>query len=156
MKDTDIDQQIRNISWSKDQLVQEKAVNELMLIPELDLRKLIDLPPNYKEYMDNAAIILATFPFVRLENVIMDLYRWLMDLNWPGAKKIMELLKSFPKVETIKYFEKAVVEAIETHDESWLDNLSYFTMFEKYNRDDFQNKELYDLLSLHEKAMWRV
>jgi len=156
MNNEDIDQLIQNISWSEEVVVQEAAVFSLMSIPDLDLKKLFDLPPNIKEYMENAAIVLASFPFDRLESVMMDLFRWLMDLNWPGAKRILELLMNIPNIETIKYFEQAIDEANDTNDESWLDNLSYFTKFEKFHRDDFQNGELYDLLHLHEDAMWNV
>ncbi len=154
MTDRQIDDLIQNLSWTKEKSIQEEAVEELKSISDLDLKKLIDLPPNFKEYMDNAARILSTCTFERVEAVIMDLYRWLQDLNWPGAMTILNLLISFPKKKTIKYFEKAVLEAIEMNDESWLDNLSYFTRFSNYSYEDFDNKELYELMMKHADFMW--
>jgi len=154
MTDRHIDDLIQNLSWTEEKSVQEEAVEELKSISNLDLTKLIDLPPNFKEYMDNAARILSTCTFERVETVIMDLYRWLQDLNWPGAMKILNLLNDFPKEKTIQYFEKAVTEAIEMNDESWLDNLSYFTRFSNYSYEDFDNKELYDLMMKHADFMW--
>lgn len=154
MTDRHIDDLIQNLSWTKEKSVQEEAVEELKSISDLDLTKLINLPSNLKEYMDNAAQILSTCTFERVETVIMELYRWLQDLNWPGAITILNLLSDFPKEKTIQYFEKAVTEAIEMNDESWLDNLSYFTRFSNYSYEDFDNKELFGIMKKHADFMW--
>ena len=48
-----------------------------------------------KNVWDNCAIILSEKKDKELEPYLLDLLRWLQDMNWPGAYRIFERLKGF-------------------------------------------------------------
>lgn len=58
--------------------------------------------PGYgKNVWDNCALILCERADEELECVILDMFYWLEDLNWPGAERIQERLIQFQKVDLL-------------------------------------------------------
>ncbi len=81
--------------------------------------------PYGKKVWDNCALIISERSDTILSPYLMDLMRWLQDLNWPGAMCIMERLH---KYDFDSSFDFALKESLRTakmlKDYIWLYNLS--------------------------------
>lgn len=71
------------------------AIKEICLNSNFNLNELIQ--PLGKECWENAARALSIMRYPRISEIIPGLFRWLQDLNWPGAEIVMELLQSLPR-----------------------------------------------------------
>lgn len=122
--DATIDAWIEKLSGFYDdsipQEVQEEAVAHLSLtIPDDQLWKL--LPPHKgKGYWENAARVLVQIGFPRLWIVEEGLVKWLQDMNWPGARRIYDLLMTLPDNEFIAMIEKTLRKADSEDDTVWI------------------------------------
>lgn len=130
-----------NLNWNLPLDLQEKAINEIALIDNLNPKILIQ--PLDKEYWENAAKVLYKMGYPRIEKAIPGLFAWLQDMNWPGVTIVIEILKSLPKDILVKYLEYAVEEALSGNDEIWLANLAAFLSELNIKKDDFKVKEVY-------------
>lgn len=132
--------------------IQEEAINKILKLS--DFNPQILLQPMGKEHWENAAKILKDMDYKKIIHLSPYLFEWIQDLNWPGAYIIIEMLSSFPKEQLVPYLEDAVRIALKTNDEQWIDYLSYFTFCNTVSKEDFLNKNLFDLLKRHEDNQW--
>lgn len=78
-----------------------------------------------KNVWDNCARILAERSDDELRPHLFYIFRWLQDMNWPGAWDILERLKAFHKPDAAfkSTWQACINEAKRTRDTIWLDNL---------------------------------
>jgi len=95
-------------------------------------------------YIESKILIKRGYPRVR--NVLSQMLLWFQDLNWPGASEIWELLSLVDKEVMIPHLEEATMTAKEEKDESWLYFLGEFIINNGYKKEDFKNKDIYELL----------
>jgi len=107
------------------------------------------ITPKNKIYWEDAAKVLEKRGYPMIDDVIMDMFEWLQDLNWPGALIIVRILKSIPKKVFVDNLEKTIEIALKENDEVWL-NWLYIFVYQKVVRiDDFTNKDLFYILNSH-------
>lgn len=135
---------LKNLSWNTSIKEQNIAINEIASMNNINLNEL--LQPMDKEYWENAAKVLSIIGYPRIEVVIQGLFRWLQDLNWPGAMIVMDLIKTIPRNVVIPYIESSAIEALNTNDEVWLCNMSTFIKYFKIKEDDFVLKNVFNTL----------
>lgn len=77
-----------------------------------------------KNVWDNCAIILSERQDSELKPYLYQLFKWIEDLNWPGAECIYDRLRKYKRDDTYHYVLKECIdEAIALKNEVWLDNL---------------------------------
>ena len=99
-----------------------------------------------KIFWEVEAEILLKKGYSKVKDSISYLFRWLQDLNWPGAEEITSLLLSFPTNEFVANLEYATVQAFTTNDDEWLINLQYIARQKQLKRGDFNHLELFEKL----------
>lgn len=99
----------------------------------------------------NIVEILKEVGYPKNKKALPSLISLLKDLNWPGAREGMSVLKEADKSFLIPILEVAIEEAHNTNDGNWLAWIKEFLEFAEINKSDFINGEVYDLL---EYADW--
>lgn len=84
-------------------------------------------PGHVKNVWDNCALILSERSDEELEPYLYHLFRWLQDINWPGAEYIFARLMRYERNDFFAYIlEECIKEATALNDELWLTSLSEF------------------------------
>ena len=99
-----------------------------------------------KIFWEVEAEILLKKGYSKVKDSISYLFRWLQDLNWPGAEEITSLLLSFPTNEFVAGLEYAIVQAFTTNDDEWLINLQDIARQKQLKKEDFNHLELFEKL----------
>lgn len=99
-----------------------------------------------KAFWDIEAQILIKRGYPNVKDVLSKMFVWLQDLNWPGAMEISELLSSVDKETIIPCLEEVVTLAREQNDIGWLYWLRGFMEKNQLKKEDFKNKDIYELL----------
>ncbi|NOU98648.1 DUF5071 domain-containing protein [Paenibacillus planticolens] len=88
------------------------AKEQLKQLQDLELKLLVQ--PLDKMHWESAADLLIEIGYPRVKFILSGLLEWIMDMNWPGAIKISELLFSIkePLIPFIR-------EALKTNDAIW-------------------------------------
>lgn len=58
--------------------------------------------PSCKGVWDNCAIIISEKTDEELTPYLIEMIEWLEDMNWPGADRILERLKRYERIPTLK------------------------------------------------------
>jgi len=95
------------------------------------------------------ALNIAGYPKNR--KALPSLILLLQDLNWPGAKEGMHVLKEAGKDAVIPLIAVAVEAGFSSNDFIWLAWIKEFLEFANIGKSDFNNHDVYDLL---EHAEW--
>lgn len=103
---------------------QQQAISEIIARETFDVTLLAI--HSSKAFCDIDAIVLSKMRYERLLPAIDDLFRWIWDLNTPGAEEILMLLTGFPTEVFMPHYEDAVRKAITYNDSTYLGNLSYY------------------------------
>lgn len=120
----DIDYIMDLIDWNKSQKDQLKGIKMAKKILNIN----VFLQPCNKGYdknvWDNCAKILSNRNDEELRPYLIDLFRWLQDLNWPGALYIFDRLKNYSDTKSFDYaYDHCMQIAKSLGDETWIDNL---------------------------------
>lgn len=99
-----------------------------------------------KIFWEVEAEILLKKGYSKVKDSISYLFRWLQDLNWPGAEEITSLLLSFPTNEFVAGLEYAIVQAFTTNDDEWFINLQDIARQKQLKKEDFNHLELFEKL----------
>lgn len=140
------------LSWNLPLDIQEETVCNIASMIELNPNEL--LQPGNKDCWENAAKVLFKLGYPKIKEVIPGLLRWLQDINWPGSNIVMEILVTIPKDVLIPYLEDAVIEALNGHDEIWVESLSYFLEQFDLKENNFTSKEVY-LALVEGREFWK-
>ncbi|QVK19002.1 DUF5071 domain-containing protein [Mycoplasmatota bacterium] len=148
MLNENINKLLLQLSWNNPKEIQEKAVNELVEMEDLDLTLLLlPLEPFGKCCWENAAKVLYRKEYPKVKDIIPQLFEWLQFMNWPGAYIIVELLKTIPKHILMLSIESTVKVAISEEDEDWLLSLNELINEMKINPSEFESNEVVCILS---------
>lgn len=99
-----IDQIFRMLSWNNDRQTQEQGIHEAKKIKNLSV---LIQPIESKSIWENCANVLASKSDDELEIYFMDLFRWIQDMNWPGAEIIYDRLEEYHYKKLIRPIELA-------------------------------------------------
>ncbi len=86
-------------------------------------------PGHIKNVWDNCALILSERTDQELKPYLYELFKWLVDMNWPGADCIYDRLQKYKRDEMFEsVLEICIHEARVLDEEIWLDTLLQFVM----------------------------
>lgn len=118
-----IDKIFEMLSWNSDIETQKKGILEAEKITHLSV---LLQPIESKSVWENCAKVLVSKNNKELEIYLIDLFKWLQDMNWPGAYIIYDRLQKMP-FKFIKFAYKFSLNmAIKTEDRMWRDTLKNF------------------------------
>ena len=79
---------------------------------------------NNKNVWDNCAKIIAERSDEELEPYLYEMFKWLQDMNWPGADCVFDRLKEYEDKKWFEYIlKKCINEAKLLHDYIWFETL---------------------------------
>lgn len=146
----DANRLIDDLDWDATPEEAENAIEKLVNLDDDKLYLLLQ-PRCDKRYWDTAAIVISKIGYPRIESIIPGLLRWLQDMNWPGALKIVETLQKVDKNVLIYYIEQALLKAKSTDDTLWITWIKEELIEPmKIGIEDFINKSNYEILQLCE------
>ncbi len=96
---------------------------------------------------EDEAKILITRGYPKVKDILPEMFIWLQDMNWPGSDEIVEFLSNLPREIMIENLEIVTKKAKTENDIGWLYWLREFMEKNKLNIDDFNDKEVYRILS---------
>lgn len=118
-----IDQIFEMLSWTNDKSIQAQGVEAAKKIRNLSV---FLQPIESKAIWENCAKVLVSKSDRELEIYLIDLFRWLQDMNWPGADLVYRRLKDMPAEHTETAYNISVSMADRTGDSVWKKVLSDF------------------------------
>ena len=121
----EIDKIFEMLSWDNDIEIQRRGILEAEKITHLSV---FLQPIESKSIWENCAKILSSKSDKELELYLIDLFRWLQDMNWPGAYIIYDRLQKM-SFEFIKFaYTFCLNMATKTEDHMWEEALKDFIM----------------------------
>ncbi len=112
------------IDWNKSEKEQLKGIKMAEKVQNIN----VFIQPCNKNYnknvWDNCAEILSKRSDEELKPYLIDLFRWLQDLNWPGAFCIFNRLKRFSDRSSFDHAYNICLECAKAKEDTvWIDNL---------------------------------
>ena len=114
------------LSWDNDLSSQLSGIREAQKIKSLWVLILPILSSNSKSIWENCAKVLISKSDVELQPYLTELFRWLQDMNWPGASLIYNRLLDIPKSELKPSLEICLSLAHYSNDKPWETSLKAF------------------------------
>lgn len=111
------------LSWDRDEKTQQEGMREAQKIEYLSV---LFQPIESKSVWENCAKVLAGKRDEELELYLFDMFRWLQDMNWPGAEIIYDRLLAMPADMLAWRFQRSLADAVALKDSPWIDSLSAF------------------------------
>ena len=144
---------ILDLHYEKPFNVQKKAIKKLSKLNIEDIKYLI-MPNNYKCW-ENAALVLLNINNEKLKYYINDLFNWIEDINWPGAKNILLILKDFDFKDIEKKINNIIINSIKERDD-----IKLFAIQELLNRRkdsyDLYNKLIQKIIKMDINYNWEI
>ena len=100
--------------------------NVLKLSKDLNYANSKFIRPYEKKYWEDAAKVLEARGYPIIKDVILDVFEWMKDMNWPGALIAYDILKKLPEDILVENLETSIQKAISTNDIGWLYWLNLF------------------------------
>ncbi|MFP3919803.1 hypothetical protein U5N28_18520 [Lysinibacillus telephonicus] len=130
-----------NLNWNLPKVTQNEAKEFLNQIPK---EKLPLIFQKYaKECWENAVDVVISIGYPENKTALPKLYELFKDMNWPGALKSLEYLKSLEHHVNSVYLEDACFNAVEDKDLEWLYFLYEVSVQLNITMQDFNNTNLY-------------
>ena len=118
-----IDELFKMLSWNSPRDLQEKGLAEARKVEYLSV---FLQPRESKSVWENCARVLIEKSDLELELYLIDLFKWLQDMNWPGAELIYDRLKKMPKSFVRLAHNYCLEIAKHTDDDCWKQVLDAF------------------------------
>lgn len=117
----DIDSIMEMLDWNNTEEEQEKGRRFARNIKSYN----VFLQPHHnyfgKNVWTNCSMILAEKTDIELRPYLYELFKWLEDINWPGADNILNRLMQYAPDATFYYIlEHCIKEALAFEEDSWL------------------------------------
>ncbi|MEK3728655.1 MULTISPECIES: hypothetical protein [unclassified Lysinibacillus] len=141
MKDNLVIYYSYNLNWNLPETIQNEAKAFLCQIPN-ELLPLI-FQKYSKECWENAVDVVISIGYPNNKVALPKLYELFKDLNWPGASKALDYIKSLERHVNSIYIENACAKAVEENDTEWLYFLYEVSVQLHINKDDFKDINLY-------------
>lgn len=111
-------QDIQNLSWNKSAETQKNAMMNLVAATDWDCAQcIIDTE---KDVWENLVAVIENKGYDEKKILLKDFLFLLQDLNWPGARRALEIIKSMEKADVQKPLQEALLEALSLNDEMWI------------------------------------
>ena len=136
---------VNKLNWNFPEYEQKDAIKILKNIVHEDDYDLLIIS-GHKYTWPNTVEILKEAGYPKNRKALPSLILLLQDINWPGAREGMSVLKESDKKVLIPMLEIAIEEAYNTNDVEWLTWIKEFLEFAEINKADFVNCEVYGLL----------
>lgn len=118
-----IDELFEMLSWDSTEKIQGIGLSEARKVKHLSV---FFQPIESKSVWENCAKVLIEKSDLELERYLVDLFKWLQDMNWPGAMLIYDRLKGMPR-ELVQFaYSVCLDQAISTGDDCWKETLEDF------------------------------
>ena len=114
--DIGIDRIFEMLSWDNDEKIQAQGINEAKKIKNISV---LIQPIESKSVWENCAKVLASKTDEELKIYLIDLFKWLQDMNWPGADIIYKRLKHIPIEQIEMAYRYCLSLAEQTEDMVW-------------------------------------
>lgn len=123
---TDVDKQLYAIDYLSEELLPEEYIY-LLLADRYTLEPYKKNEKYYtgntgKERWENAAKTIIKIGWPRVDNIIVPLFVWLIDPNWPGSELIYSFLLSLPS-DVLKKKMDEIINSRELYDASVYNDL---------------------------------
>lgn len=119
----DIDEIFKMLSWSNEETIQKRGIDEAKKIKHLSV---FILPIESKSVWENCAKVLISKSDEELKPYLIDLFKWLRDMNWPGAYLIYDRLKRMSTHDIEFAYSVCLSLADKTNDQPWKQALNNF------------------------------
>lgn len=139
---------IELLSWNTPKALQEEAINFLINAEDCDMRGCIK--NTQKDVWNNIVLIISKRSVSDRINCLPDLLFLLKDLNWPGALKALEILKSMKATDVINNLEQSLKQAYDEKDGIWISNLKELVNHYNFSSNTFSSISLNEILGLAE------
>ncbi len=100
---------------SSSKILQNLYIKLILKNKKINLKRFVQ-PSGYEQSWEKCAEILIGVGYPRNSCVIDDMFKWLQDLNWQGAKQIKAYLPLLPRDVFISHYEKALIESINSNE----------------------------------------
>ena len=123
----DIDEIMDMLDWNNTIEIQEEGRKLAKQIRCINVFLQPGHPGHIKNVWDNCAIILAERSDKELQPYLYQLFKWLVDMNWPGAVCIDKRLRQYKKDHLFDFvLDECINEAQALGEENWLNVLLTF------------------------------
>jgi len=112
----DIDRIFSMLSWNSDEKKQQEGISEAQKIEHLSV---LFQPIESKSVWENCAKVLTTKSNEILERYLYLMFKWLRDLNWPGAEIMFNRLLDIPIDMLENPYRYSLKQAKERNDVPW-------------------------------------
>lgn len=119
----DINQVFHMLSWDSDDETQAAGIREAGNIEYLSV---LFQPIESKGIWETCAKVIASKPDDVLSRYTFMMFKWLRDMNWPGAQIIFDRLLKMPADRISSAFQYSLKKALALDDAPWLLCLSAF------------------------------
>ena len=117
---------IDQLDWNNNETIINDAKNKLLTIPEEYIHLLMQ--PSSKWHWENAADVVV---HLNVNSCFPEMLKWLQDLNWPGAKKIFNMLSIYEGSDIDKHITDALILVKLENDEVWYENIDQLIKIRK-------------------------
>ncbi|UOG36272.1 DUF5071 domain-containing protein [Leptospira noguchii] len=124
MDQNKIFQHLQNLDWNLPGDIQKNAITNLLKCTDEEIELLI--LPLTKWHWENASIVLENIDPQRLEKHTEKILLWLQDRNWPGAERVLRILKKIDKNCMINSLLHSIDVAKKSNDTIWEESLLDF------------------------------
>lgn len=114
--DTGIDRIFEMLSWNSDESTQARGIEEAKKIKNLSV---LIQPIESKSIWENCAKVLSSKIDDELKPYLLNLFKWLQDMNWPGADIVYERLQSISRQDIETPYRISLSVAENTNDLAW-------------------------------------
>lgn len=112
---------LKDLDWKS--TPDRKKAGFIAALQETDHQYLI-LPADYCGSWDDCAIVFLILSDDEIEPYLFDMLAWLQDLNWSGAKWILDRLERVSSELLREPLERAAKLASDQNDDKWLGSIS--------------------------------
>jgi len=141
---------LKNLAW--DSTAEQKKSGFIAALNQTDHRYLLQ-PINYSSSWENCAIVFLMLSDEEIEPYLIGLLGWIQDLNWAGARLILERLQRISSELLVKPLEIVAKSAFDIKDESWLGWISI--LIAKPNMIALLDDEILNLLKPYAIEYWK-
>ena len=118
-----IDELFEMLSWDSTPQMQMIGLAEARKVKYLSV---LFQPIESKSVWENCAKVIIEKSDLELERYLIDMFQWLQDMNWPGARLIYDRLREMPRNLLQFAYSFCLEQAISTRDDCWRETLEEF------------------------------
>ncbi|MGA9118990.1 MAG: DUF5071 domain-containing protein [Bacteroidota bacterium] len=144
----DILRLLGDMNWGNPEVVQSAAVAELAAhLDDEDLTLVATQSEQCpKACWQNAALVLQSIGYPRIKSVVPILLEWFRDVNWPGVRTMVSLLKTVEAPLLVSRIEEMSKRVVSENDDGWAWGLMFLMRELGIEAGDFVDEETYHQL----------